>query len=201
MKLFDWNEKGIRIGGKFLTNFRFADDIVTFSRSTSEAEVMINELNEAGKKIVLRINRKNTQFMKNSWCEGEKIELEGSPIAEATSYAYLGRPMNMENNMKKKLDRRRRAAWVEFSPLREATDQLDNTKIRPYLFDSTVFPVLFYAAETWVDTSTTSRMLQTTHRALELCLLKYNRHSQYVAACEALIFKICHIFEIQENIY
>ncbi|KAE9413728.1 hypothetical protein Angca_007782, partial [Angiostrongylus cantonensis] len=111
MKSLDWDEKGIRIDGKFLSNLRFADDIVIFSKSTSEAEMMINELNEAGKKIGLRINRKKTQFMKNPWCEGEKIELDGSLIAETTSYVYLGRSMNMENSMKEELDRRRSAAW------------------------------------------------------------------------------------------
>ncbi|KAE9416458.1 hypothetical protein Angca_003584, partial [Angiostrongylus cantonensis] len=106
MKSLDWDEKGIRIDGKFLSNLRFADDIVIFSRSTSEAE--INELNEAGKKVGLRINRKKTQLMKNPWCEGEKIELDGSLIAEATSYVYLGRSMNMENRVEEELDRRRR---------------------------------------------------------------------------------------------
>ncbi|VDM64040.1 unnamed protein product [Angiostrongylus costaricensis] len=115
MKSLDWEEKGISIDGKFLSNLRFANDIVIFSRSTSEAEVMINELNEAGKKIGLRINRKKTQFMKNLWCEGEKIEFDGSLIAETTSYVYLGRPMNMENNVNEELDRR--AAWVAHSGL------------------------------------------------------------------------------------
>ncbi|VDM64655.1 unnamed protein product [Angiostrongylus costaricensis] len=112
MKSLDWDEKGIRIEGKFLSNLRFADDIVIFSRSTSEAEVMNNELNEAGKKTGLRINRKKTQFMINPWCEGEKIELDGSLIAEATSYVYLRRSMNMENNINEEPDRRSRAAWA-----------------------------------------------------------------------------------------
>ncbi|KAE9415074.1 hypothetical protein Angca_008569, partial [Angiostrongylus cantonensis] len=78
MKSLDWDEKGIRIDGKFLSNLHFADDIVIFSRSTSGAEMMINELSEAGIKIGLRINRKKKQFMKDPWCEGEKIELDGS---------------------------------------------------------------------------------------------------------------------------
>ncbi|KAE9415656.1 hypothetical protein Angca_002663, partial [Angiostrongylus cantonensis] len=108
MKSLDWDKKGIGIAGKFLSNLRFADDIVIFSRSTSEAEMMINELNEAGIKIGLGINRKKTQFMENPWCEGEKIELDGSLIAETTSYVYLRRSMNMKNSMKEELDRRRR---------------------------------------------------------------------------------------------
>ncbi|KAE9420572.1 hypothetical protein Angca_003898, partial [Angiostrongylus cantonensis] len=74
-----------------------------------------------------------------------------------------------------------RAAWAAFGPSKEATTQLRNLKVRAHLFDSTVLPALCYAAETWVDTSTTSRILRTTHRVLERYLLRHNRHSQYLA--------------------
>ncbi|KAE9414849.1 hypothetical protein Angca_005447, partial [Angiostrongylus cantonensis] len=74
-----------------------------------------------------------------------------------------------------------RADWAAFEPLKEATDQLKNPKVRAQLFDSTVLPALCYGAETWVDTSTTSRILRATHRALQRCLLRRNRHSQYLA--------------------
>ncbi|WKY12382.1 hypothetical protein Q1695_003734 [Nippostrongylus brasiliensis] len=73
---------------------------------------MLRELDEAGRKIGLRINRKKTQFMKNSWCDEGHIELDGSPIAETKSYLYLGRSMNMDNDMKEELIRRRSAALV-----------------------------------------------------------------------------------------
>ncbi|KAE9417544.1 hypothetical protein Angca_005201, partial [Angiostrongylus cantonensis] len=78
-----------------------------------------------------------------------------------------------------------RAAWVPFGPLKEATDQLKNPKVRAHLFDSTVLPALCYGTETWVDTSKTSRILRTTHRALDRCLLRHNRHSQHLAGMQS----------------
>ncbi|KAE9416856.1 hypothetical protein Angca_006564, partial [Angiostrongylus cantonensis] len=75
----------------------------------------------------------------------------------------------------------RRAVWAVLGSLKEATEQLKNPKVRSHLFDSTVLPALCYGAETWVDTSTASRILLTTHRVLERCLLRHNRHSQYLA--------------------
>ncbi|KAK6729268.1 hypothetical protein RB195_006363 [Necator americanus] len=110
MKSFSWEERGIRVDGNFLSNIRFADDIVLFSSSTNEAETMLNELNEAGKRIGLRINRKKTQFMKNAYCEDGGVQLEGSQIVETPSYVYLGRSMNMENDLNEELNRRMRAA-------------------------------------------------------------------------------------------
>ncbi|KAK6733595.1 hypothetical protein RB195_017382 [Necator americanus] len=71
---------------------------------------MFNELNEAGKRTGLRINRKRTQFMKNGHCEDGGVQLEGSQIVETPSYVYLGRSMNMENDLKEELNRRMRAA-------------------------------------------------------------------------------------------
>ncbi|EYB96857.1 hypothetical protein Y032_0146g2539 [Ancylostoma ceylanicum] len=69
------------------------------------------------------------------------------------SYVYLGRSLNMENYLKEELGRRRRAAWAVFGPLRGATEQLIDHELRAHLFDSTVLPALYYAAETWSDTA------------------------------------------------
>ncbi|KAK6741713.1 hypothetical protein RB195_009529 [Necator americanus] len=85
MKSLSWEERGIRVDGRFHSNLRFADNIVLFSSSTNEAETMLNELNEAGKRIGLRINRKKAQFMKNAYCEDGGVQLEGSQIVETSS--------------------------------------------------------------------------------------------------------------------
>ncbi|KAK6749353.1 hypothetical protein RB195_001767 [Necator americanus] len=50
-----------------------------------------------------------------------------------------------------------------------------------HLFELTVLPTLCYAAGTWADTAITSKKLITTHRALERCLLKFDRRTQHLA--------------------
>ncbi|KAK6763423.1 hypothetical protein RB195_023937 [Necator americanus] len=177
MKSLSWEERGggISVDGRFLSNLRFAYDIVLFSSSTIEAETMFNELNEAGKRIGPRINRKKTQFKKNAYCEDGGVQSESSQIVETSSYVHLGRSVNMENDLKEEMYRRMRAAWAAFAPVMEATDQLTEEDLRAYLFNlfnSTVLPALSYAVEMWADTAATSRKLLTTHRALEKWLLK-----------------------------
>ncbi|KAK6751461.1 hypothetical protein RB195_003077 [Necator americanus] len=76
------------------------------------------------------------------------------------------------NNLKEELNRRMRAAWAAFAPVREAANQLTDQDLRAHLFDSTVLLALCYAAGTWADTAATSRKLLATHRTLERCLLK-----------------------------
>ncbi|KAK6756506.1 hypothetical protein RB195_014739 [Necator americanus] len=148
MKSLSWEERDIRVDGRFLSNLRFADNIGLFSSSTNEAETMLNELNEAGRRIGLRMNRKKTQFMKNAYCEDGGVQLEGSQIVKTSSYVYLGLSMNMENDLKEELNRRIRAAWAAFAAVGEATDQLTDQDLRAYLFDSTILLALCYAAET-----------------------------------------------------
>ncbi|VDP12319.1 unnamed protein product [Heligmosomoides polygyrus] len=120
MKSLNWDEKGICVDRKFLLNHRFADDIVIFTMTTAEAETMLKELNEAGMKIGLRITRKKTQFMKNVWCEGDNINIDGSLLTGAISYVYLGRSINIDNDKKEELSRRRKAAWSAYGSLKEA---------------------------------------------------------------------------------
>ncbi|KAK6742979.1 hypothetical protein RB195_010321 [Necator americanus] len=126
---------------------------------------MLKELNEAARRIGLRINRKKTQFIKNAYCDGG-VQLEGSHIVETSSHVYLGRSMTTENDLKEELNRRMRAAWAAFAAVREATGQLTDQDIRAHLFDSTVLPALCYAAETLADTAAKSRKLFTTHYPL-----------------------------------
>ncbi|EYC09379.1 hypothetical protein Y032_0060g3080 [Ancylostoma ceylanicum] len=119
--------------------------------------------------------------MKTAFCHGERIELEGTQITETMCCVYHERSLNMENDLKEELSRRRRAAWAAFGPLGEATDQLTDHELRAHLFDSTVLPAFCYAAETWSDTATTLKSVCTVHRALERCLLRYNRCTQLQA--------------------
>ncbi|KAK6765759.1 hypothetical protein RB195_025585 [Necator americanus] len=86
--------------------------------------------------------------MKKAYCEAGGVQLEGSQLVETSSYVYLGRSMNMENDLKEEPNRRMRAAWVAFALVMEATDQLTDQDLRTHLFDSIVLTALCYAAET-----------------------------------------------------
>ncbi|KAK6764094.1 hypothetical protein RB195_024427 [Necator americanus] len=63
-----------------------------------------------------------TQFLKNTNCEDRGVQLEDYQIVETSSYVYLGRSMNMENDLKEELNKRMRAAWAAFAPVRRTTD-------------------------------------------------------------------------------
>ncbi|KAK6760773.1 hypothetical protein RB195_022006 [Necator americanus] len=67
-------------------------------------------MNEAGKRIGLRINRKKTQFMKNAYDEDGEVQIDSSQIVQTSSQVYPGHSTGMENDLKEELNKRMRAA-------------------------------------------------------------------------------------------
>ncbi|CAD6196957.1 unnamed protein product [Caenorhabditis auriculariae] len=122
----DWENstdiRGINIDGKVLRNLRFADDIVLFSSSTTELSSMLNDLDEVGKKIGLKMNVKKTQWMKNRFCDQSKGTVEGRDLQEVTSYIYLGREVNMVNDLQAEIGRRE-TRWMDRLQLHQRSHQ------------------------------------------------------------------------------
>ncbi|PIO66534.1 hypothetical protein TELCIR_11751 [Teladorsagia circumcincta] len=98
--------KGYLINGKRINNLRFADDVVLISSNTTEMEEMINELNVEGRKIGLEMNMSKTQMMVNQWSDTGEIKLAGKALQRVESYIYLGRELNMTNNIIPEIHRR-----------------------------------------------------------------------------------------------
>ncbi|MFH4984690.1 hypothetical protein AB6A40_011399, partial [Gnathostoma spinigerum] len=66
---------GANIDGEWITQLRFADDIVLVSRDTTEAEKMLHELDQQGKKVGLKVNVAKTKFMQSDGLRGTTLRL------------------------------------------------------------------------------------------------------------------------------
>ncbi|KAK6736243.1 hypothetical protein RB195_019116 [Necator americanus] len=61
---------------------------------------------------------------------------------ECTSYVYLGRKLNMMNDLTPYLGRRRRAAWGAYKSIEDVMKKSRNTRLRAHLFNTTILPAL-----------------------------------------------------------
>ncbi|KAE9412757.1 hypothetical protein Angca_008713, partial [Angiostrongylus cantonensis] len=118
----------------------FADDIVLITPDISQAERMLAGFDKAYGKIGLRLNLKKTMFMKNGLVSFAPFTLNGTNISECSSYVYLGREINMMNDLAPELSRRKPAAWGAFKSIEDVVKKTKNTRLLAYLFDSTVLP-------------------------------------------------------------
>ncbi|WKX94327.1 hypothetical protein Q1695_011520 [Nippostrongylus brasiliensis] len=145
----DWEPFGVEVNGVRLNHMRFADDIVLVTKTPEDASRMLNGLHEAGKEAGLTINTTKTKVLRNSFCSLEPVLLQGVALEDVKEYVYLGRLVNMKNDLKPEIERRKRAGWAAYNSIRTVLERASNSKLRADLFNSTVLPALCYACETW----------------------------------------------------
>ncbi|EYB88108.1 hypothetical protein Y032_0252g223 [Ancylostoma ceylanicum] len=60
---------------------------------------MLADFDDACGKIGLQLNLTKTMFMRNGWVPDAPFSLNGTTIFECSSYVYLGREVNMMNDL------------------------------------------------------------------------------------------------------
>uniref|UniRef100_A0A0K0DBG9 Reverse transcriptase domain-containing protein n=1 Tax=Angiostrongylus cantonensis TaxID=6313 RepID=A0A0K0DBG9_ANGCA len=68
---------------------------------------MLADFDKACGKIGLRVNLKKMMFMKSGLVSFAPCTLNGTNIPECNSYVYLGREINMMNDLAPELSRRK----------------------------------------------------------------------------------------------
>ncbi|KAK6761932.1 hypothetical protein RB195_022866 [Necator americanus] len=90
-------------------------------------------------------------------------------------HAYLGRELNMMNDLTSELGRRKRAAWGAFKSIDDVVKRIKNTRLRAHLFNITVLPALTYTSETWRLCRQKENAVNVIERAVERVMLGVSR--------------------------
>ena len=87
----DDHEGSISIGGRFITNFCFADDIVVNAEEEEEAGVLIDRLDRTNTKYKMEIGPDKTKVMTNNPNGFQRgIKIKGQRLEEVENLKYLG---------------------------------------------------------------------------------------------------------------
>ena len=75
----DEAQAGIKIAGRNITNFRYADDITLMAESKEELESLLMKVKEESEKVGLKLNIQETKIMASgpitsSEIDGETVE-------------------------------------------------------------------------------------------------------------------------------
>ncbi|CAG9130127.1 unnamed protein product [Plutella xylostella] len=167
-----WTDRGIDIGGRRLTNLRFADDIVLFATSAPTLQTMLEDLSTASLEVGLTMNRSKTKVMSNS--AKRRVEVDGQEIQYVEEYLYLGQIASFHNRQDKEIERRIENAWKSFWSMKSLMKGELPLSLKRKLLDSCILPVLTYGAQTWSLTNQKSR-LKVCQRAMERSILGVTR--------------------------
>ena len=173
-RTLEWDEKGVRMNGEYLSHLDFADDIVLFARSRKQAEEMVRELEDAAEKVGLRVNASKTVFM--TMCVSRQarspLKMRSGEIECVESVVYLGRELNMESDCTNEIKRRIKAGWGAFANFRSfLTSRSVQMKSKRKIMNSCILPAMTYGAETWALRKSHRQMLIVAQRKMERAMV------------------------------
>ena len=81
----------VSIGGRHITNLRFADDIDALAEEEQELEALVESLDKTCTRYKMEISAEKTKLMTNSANGIQRdIKVKGQKLGTVTSFKYLG---------------------------------------------------------------------------------------------------------------
>ena len=143
----------VKIGGKTVTNLRYADAIVLFSGSMKELETLVTNVNLASEQAGVKLKIQKTNVIKMTG-DQENVEMRdlvinGESIETVENFIYLG--ANIKNDCNASKDIRKltiaRNAVISFNNVWKDRSIGIKTKIR--ILNTSVFTIASYGCECW----------------------------------------------------
>ena len=114
------HEGTVSIGGRTITNLRFADDIDGLAGEEGELANLVERLDKASTAYGIEISAEKTKLMTNNTSGmNTEIKVNGQKLETVTSFKYLGSVMTDEGSKQMTLSRiaHMRAALTRLKPL------------------------------------------------------------------------------------
>ena len=109
----NWENKGVKIDGEFLSNLRFVDDILQCTETPQELHYMLQELPDESRRMGLKMNIAKTKVMV---VDNTPINVNNVLIGNVEGYVYLGQHYSFkENNLDKEIQRIIMAGWAAYA--------------------------------------------------------------------------------------
>ena len=81
----------VSIGGRNITNLRFADDIDVLAEEEQELKALVDSVDKTCTRYKMKISAEKTKLMTNSTNDIQReIKVKGQKLGTLTSFKYLG---------------------------------------------------------------------------------------------------------------
>ena len=138
----------IKIAGRNINNFRYADDPIFMAESEEELKRFLMKVKEESGKVGLKLIIQKTRIMASgsisSW------QIDGETVETVTDFIFLGSKVTADGDCSHEIKRRlllRRKAITNLDRILKSRDITLPTKV--HLVKAMVFPVVTYGCESW----------------------------------------------------
>ena len=135
----------VSIGGRNITNLRFADDIDALAEEEQELEALVESLDKTCIRDKMEVSAEKTKLMTNS-ANGiqREIKVKGQKLGTVTSFKYLGEVVSDEVLSR---TAQTTAALTKLKPIWRDNNISLGSKVK--LMRSFVISIFLYACESW----------------------------------------------------
>ena len=136
---------GIKIAGRNINNFRYADDTTLMSESEEELKSLLKEEIE---KVGLKLNIQKTKLMASGPITSWKIDQE--TVETVRGFIFWGSKITADGDCSHEIKRHLllgRKAVTNLDSILKSKDIILLTKV--HLVQAVVFPVVMYGCESW----------------------------------------------------
>ena len=139
---------GIKIAGRNINNFRYADDTTLMGESQETLKSLLMKVKEESEKVGLKLNIQKTKIMASSpiisW------EIDGETVEIVSDFIFLGSQIIADGDCSHEIKRRLllgRKVMTNLDSILKIRDITLSTKV--HLVKAMVFPVVTYGCESW----------------------------------------------------
>ena len=151
----------VSIGGRNITNLRFADGIDALAEEQQELEALVESLDKTCTRYKMEVSAEKTKLMTNS-VNGiqREIKVKGQKLGTVTSFKYLGAVISDDGSKPEVLSRiaQATAALTKMKPIWRDNNISLGSKVK--LMRSLVISIFLYACESWTLTAELEKRTQ-----------------------------------------
>ena len=141
-------QAGIKIAGRNINNFRYADDTTLTAESEEELKSLLMKVKEESEKVGLKLNIQKMKIMAS--CPITSWEIDGEAVETVSDFLFLGSKITADGDCSHEIKRcllLGRKVVTNLYRILKSRDITLPTKV--HLVKAMVFPVVMYRCESW----------------------------------------------------
>ena len=169
--------------GRFLTNLRFADDVLLVAQSRVDLNKMLVHFSQGAANYGLKVNYEKTKVLTWNYlsmgCPALVVgDCRVEVLAEDAAEKYLGRKLCFHDSQLTELNHRIASAWASFHKHKaELCGKYYPLKDRARLFEAVVTATLVYGCSAWALTRKMEHTLITVRRRMLRYVIRIHRQA------------------------